>query len=215
MLGGVGNQPSEILSSLVDSDSPQEARSFLGYGVSELFFSAENNRWELHSQLRSPHTLVAVKEGSAEYPFGAQKWHFTQPSSCRDGPPGPLQNISDQRTLNLHLAVPNYGRFCCDSGDCIDSRLVCDDVDNCPGGEDEEDCRIVQFQDENYRKDRPPVEVILQNNTKVRVRVPLQINCSLTVIDFVNIDDYNGLFSIMFRWNVSIIETENKNIISA
>ena len=96
--------------------------------------------------------------------------------------------------------MPNSGKFCCNSGDCIDSGLVCDDVDNCDGGEDEQDCGIAQFQDENYRKDRPPVEIIVQNQTKVLV--PLQINCSLTVIDFVNIDDYNGLFSIMFRWNV-------------
>ena len=179
----------------------------LGYGMSELFYSAENKRWELHSLLRAPHTLVAVREG-LEYPFGAQRWQFTNSSSCRDEPPDGLKNSSDYRTLNLHLAVPNSGKFCCNSGDCIDSGLVCDGVDNCVGEEDEQDCGIVQFQDENYRKDRPPVEIIVQNQTKVLV--PLQINCSLTVIDFVNIDDYNGLFSIMFRWNVSIIETENK-----
>ena len=171
-----------------------------GYGVSELFYSAENKRWELHSLLRAPHTLVAVREG-LEYPFGAQRWQFTNSSSCRDEPPDGLKNSSDYRTLNLHLAVPNSGKFCCNSGDCIDSGLVCDDVDNCVGEEDEQDCGIVQFQDENYRKDRPPVEIIVQNQTKVLV--PLQINCSLTVIDFVNIDDYNGLFSIMFRCNLN------------
>ena len=177
----------------------------LGYGVSELFYSTENSRWELHSEDRAPlDTLLAVKEGSAEYPFGAEKWHFTNWSSCNDGPG------KQYRTLNLHLAVPNVGKFCCDSGHCIDSRLVCDDVENCDGGEDEQDCRIVQFLGENYRKDRPPVEIISQNKTKVLV--PLQINCSLTVIDFVNIDDYNGLFSIMFRLDRCITYRLGKRI---
>ena len=161
--------------------------------MSEVFYSTENKRWELHSLLQQPHTLVAVKEGSAQYPFGAERWRFTNSSACHDGAG------REDRTLNLHLAVPNSGKFCCESGHCIDSGLVCDDVDNCPGGEDEGDCRIVQFRDgEKYRKDRPPVEIISQNQAR-KVSVPLQINCSLTVIDFVNIDDYNGLFSIMFR----------------
>ena len=79
-------------------------------------------------------------------------------------------------------------------------QLVCDDVDNCAGGEDEQSCNVIHFLDrEKYRLDKPPVQVMTEDRTKVSV--PLRINCTLTVVDLVNIDDSKGLFSIIFRWD--------------
>ena len=79
-------------------------------------------------------------------------------------------------------------------------QLVCDDVDNCAGGEDEQSCNVIHFLDrEKYRLDKPPVQVVTEDRTKVSL--PLRINCTLTVVDLVNIDDSKGLFSIIFRWD--------------
>ena len=120
-----------------------EDGAFTGYGTSSLFYSAEKRRWELHNLGLTNNTLVAVKEGAGEYPVGAGRWRFTN-SSCSDGG----QNY---RTLNLHLAVEETGQFCCDSGLCIESGLVCDGVANCEGGEEELDCDIIQYLDTEYR----------------------------------------------------------------
>ena len=40
-------------------------------------------------------------------------------------------------------------QFACHSGSlCVDPRSVCDSVRDCPGGEDEFDCRIMSFEPE-------------------------------------------------------------------
>ena len=160
-----------------------EERTFTGYGTSSLFYSPEQRRWELHN-LGLNNTLVAVKAGSAEPPVGAGRWRFSN-MSCNDG------GGDNYRTLNLHLAVEETGKYCCQSGRCIDSSLVCDGVAHCEGGEEELDCAIIQDLDAAYRRDQAPVDN--------KVFQPLQINTSLTLIEFVNIDDSNGLFSIIFR----------------
>ena len=116
-----------------------------GYGSSSLIYSAEDERWELHN-FRLNQSLVAAKAGSGDFPVGAHRWTF-EDSSCRDGGEG------DYRTMNLHLAVKEPGTFCCESGQCISSALVCDDVKNCGGREDEQDC-LHLLTDEDYRRDK-------------------------------------------------------------
>ena len=130
--------------------------------------------------------------GTTAYPLGLHRWFFTD-RACTDG------NGTGYRSLNLHLAQDKTGSFCCHSGQCIDSQLVCDKVDNCPTAEDEEDCDIIypHIPSPHYRPDEPPVEPVLTVN-KTKVLLPLLINCSLSVVDLVNIDDTNGLLSIIF-----------------
>jgi hypothetical protein len=40
----------------------------------------------------------------------------------------------------LFSVTCNATQFQCASGDCLDPLVVCDDVDNCPAGDDEQDC---------------------------------------------------------------------------
>ena len=150
-----------------------QERLFFGFGFSEIFYSGESGRWEIHNLLLEE-TLVAVKNGSSQYPFGTHRWQFTN-NVCNDG------DDRDYRSLNLHARVEETGKFCCETGLCIDSGVVCDDVENCAGGEDEHDCNLIHFIDQKYRRDKPPVEVVSTNKTKVLL--PLRINCSLTVLD--------------------------------
>lgn len=50
-----------------------------------------------------------------KFPFGTHKWQFTN-NACNDGAE------TDYRSLNLHLVVEEIGKFCCDSGLCIESE---------------------------------------------------------------------------------------------
>ena len=146
---------------------------FLGYSLTEIIYSQRYRRWEIHNLLLDE-TLVAVMNGSSRYPFGTHRWKFIN-NVCND-------DEKDYRSLNLHSLTEETGKFCCEDGLCIDSGLVCDDVENCADGEDEEKCNMVHFMDrEKYRHDKPPVEVVSSNQTAVLV--PLRINCSLTVVD--------------------------------
>ena len=90
--------------------------------------------------------MLAHKAGSTDLPVGAQKWNFSN-SSCSDGGEG------NYRTLNLHLGAEEPGEFCCNSGQCIDSALVCDDVKNCDGREDEINC-VHLLPNKDYRTDK-------------------------------------------------------------
>ena len=77
----------------------------------KITWSSEKLRWELKAL--KDDAPIAFLNGTNDYPFGKQKWYFSN-SDCKD--PG-----KGFRTLLFHQEVPQPGKFCCDDGRCITS----------------------------------------------------------------------------------------------
>ena len=86
---------------------------------------------------------------TSDYPLGLHPWYFPD-NSCQD--PG-----SQLRSLLLQQAVEVPGKFCCDTGACIESSLVCDQNKHCDDQSDEEEslCQTVET-GQHYRTNKPP-----------------------------------------------------------
>ena len=110
-------------------------------------WEAARLRWEIQ-ELRNNQT-VALMNQTSDYPLGLHPWYFPD-DSCHD-PGSPL------RSLLLQQAVEVPGKFCCDYGACIDSRLVCDQNQHCDdlSDEAEELCQTVE-RGQHYRTNKPP-----------------------------------------------------------
>lgn len=89
--------------------------------MSSLVWSPIQQRWEI-LDLRTDQ-VIATKAGSEEYPLGVHQWQFEN-KSCHD-------LYEPLKTIKLHLAVEEPGKFCCSDGLCIPSELVCDNVQHC------------------------------------------------------------------------------------
>ena len=100
--------------------------------------------------------------------------------------------------MNLHLKVEQPGLFCCNDGQCIDSELVCDNVPHCNNGMDESHdiCETIKT-DDNYKIEKAPTD-FENHNGELRV-MKTEINVSLDIMDFVNIDNNKALFTLTFR----------------
>ena len=165
-------------------------RKFIGYLMSSLAWSEPNQRWEI-VDLRNDQ-VIATKAGSKEYPLGVHQWQFEN-KSCHD----PQSNVS--RTLKFHLAVEEPGMFCCSDGFCFNSELVCDNVEHCQDGADEQHCQLVHAGDKKaYNPSIPPFGFDLKND--VKVAKPLIINSSVEIFEILHVDESVAKFSLLFRY---------------
>ena len=156
--------------------------------MSSLVWSQLNQRWEI-LDLRNDQ-VIATKAGSQEYPLGVHQWRFEN-NSCHD----PQSNWS--RSLKFHLAVEEPGNFCCSDGLCVPSELVCDNVEHCQDGADEEHCQLVHARDKTYKSSIPPFGFGLEND--VKVALPLTINSSVEIFEILHVDESVAQFSLLFR----------------
>ena len=169
--------------------NPQD-RKFIGYLMSSLAWSELHERWEI-LDLRNDQ-VIATNAGSKEYPLGSHQWQFEN-KSCHD----PQSNSS--RTLKFHLAVEEPGMFCCSDGLCFHSELVCDNVEHCADGADEQHCHLVHAKDKAYNPSIPPFGFGLEND--VKVAKPLIINASVEIFEILHVDESVAKFSLLFRYH--------------
>ena len=150
-------------------------QEFLGVSVSKIILNQDRSRWEIVSY--SKETLLAFTS-NAEFPLGVRPWQFVPSLNCSD--PG---TEGTHRTLNLHRDLPEPGNFCCDFGTCIDSEMVCNNVQDCEDKSDENYCGSLVLFPQEYRKHLPPVQVHNRINEKLR------INVTFIVIDIIDINE--------------------------
>ena len=113
--------------------------------------------------------------------------------------------------MNLHLKV-DPEKFCCNDGTCIDSQLVCDKIAHCDESEDETKdlCKIITFDELNYRPDEAPVDI--KNIHGEIVSSPSKINMSVSIHEFISLDINEAHFTIIFRFIIfSLYELYFKN----
>ena len=93
------------------------------------------------------------------------------------------------------------GHFCCSDGLCLPSELVCDKVDHCSDGADEDHCNLLQAAEKAYNPSIPPFGFGLEND--VKVAKPLIINSSVEIFEILHVDESVAHFSLLFRYNDS------------
>ena len=163
--------------------------------MSSLLWSQPNHRWEI-LDLRNDQ-VIATLGGSKEYPLGVRQWKFEN-KSCHD--PQPQSNLS--RSLKFHLAVEEPGEFCCSDGLCFPSELVCDNVDHCHDGADEQHCHLVHVSEKAYNPSIAPFGFGSENG--VRVAKPLIINSSVEIFEILHVDESVAQLSLLFRYDFII-----------
>ena len=155
---------------------------FLGLSVSKIILNKERSRWEILSF--SNGTVLAFSNDD-QFPLGVREWQLLH-LNCSD--PG---TEGTHRKLNLHRDLPEPGNFCCDFGTCIDSSLVCNNLQDCEDKSDEEDCSLVVFPP-LYKRRLPPVHV----NNGIKEKLP--INLTFTLIDIIDIHEDESSIDIYF-----------------
>lgn len=127
-------------------------------------------------------TTAAFMNDTSDSPFGVHPWYFTDQSDCTD----PEYNF---RTLNFHIRVESPGHFCCDDGICLESKKVCNGINDC--STDETQCDIVQIASTKYYPDKPPKSY--GNQKKF-----LDVNVKTIVLDIMEINEERSYFYIYF-----------------
>ena len=160
---------------------------FVGLINSKIQFSRNNQRWEIVGG-DGLDSLLAHTD-TPDFPLGRRSWHFVG-SNCSD--PG-----ETFRSLNLHPDVRQPGNFCCDSGLCLDSQLVCNNFDDCRDNSDERNCSLVSLV--NVRnKDLPAIEITDQGNQLLAINVTFTF---LQIFDVQEVDSYIDLyFDLRLQW---------------
>ena len=112
-----------------------------------------NGKWEITDTVTNE--VLAFMNGTSQIPLGKNPWYFPQ-SKCSD-------EGKDYRTLTFHKYVEQFGHYCCNDGTCLTSEFVCDGAQHCDGGEDEEDCKMIDIP-RTYNKMVPPSNISIDFN---------------------------------------------------
>ena len=154
-------------------------------GQSRTEISFFNNRWNM---VNTNKQIVGWSE-STTLPLGVTEWS--------------MSGVSGDKTemMNLHRSVEQPGHFCCDTGECISSGLVCDNKKHCADSSDEQRCQRVWL-GEGYDKDMPPEMVKYDEFSPVYFQP--EVMTSVNILDVMDVDQSTGIFSafvkIEFEW---------------
>jgi hypothetical protein len=96
--------------------------------------------------------------------------------------------------LTVKLTTCQGGEFTCRDGQCVGMEQRCDQTSNCRDGSDEENCRTIVMK-ENYSKKIAPF-IFDQVN---QVNVPVKINVSMEIVDFIKIQEVDHTYTLKFR----------------
>ena len=156
---------------------------FVGLIGSEMKYSTVNKRWEIVDSFSKE--VLGFVNGTTQIPIGMNQWHFPQ-SRCTD-------EGKDYRTLTFHKYVEQFGHYCCNDGTCLTSEFVCDGAQHCDGGEDEEDCKMIDIP-RTYNKMVPPSNISVDFNIE----------------KILGIHDNDATFDVYFSVNIKWFDNELK-----
>ena len=144
-------------------------------------YSTVIKRWELVDSFSKE--VLAYMNGTSQIPFGMNPWHFPV-SKCSD-------EGKNYRTLIFHKYVEQPGHYCCNDGTCFTSEYVCDGANHCDGGEDEQNCQLIEIP-RSYDRMIPPSNVTVDFNIE----------------KLLGINDHDATFDVYF--SVKITWFDNK-----
>ena len=156
----------------------------LGYVSTEMVYVESLFSWVVRSNRDGK--VLALYENK-DFPIGLRNWSFTN-RTCHD-------EQSERRALRLHLDVDQPGNFICDDGSFISSEHVCDDIKQCPKGEDERQCTMMKHPD--IATDIPSYEV--EKDEDDWDVIPTPIHASVKIKKILNIDELESMFELYFE----------------
>ena len=156
----------------------------LGHTSTEMVFDESSSEWQIRSNRNGK--LLAKLVNMTIFPIGLHNWTFEDPN-CSDAG-------VRTRALKLHLDVDQPGKFVCDDGFVISSELVCEDIKQCPNGEDELNCSLMRPPD--HEPDSPSYEVQHVDDEWKKVKTP--VHASVIVYDIYTIKELDNLFELFF-----------------
>ena len=104
----------------------------------------------------------------------------------------------------LKMSGCSEGQFTCSNGDCVMMEVRCDQAIDCFDKSDEESCQIISLE-KSYRKNAPPVSVIIQN--KDRKVVPAIVRVAFTLLDISAIREASNEIDVKIMAELEWYET--------
>ena len=144
-------------------------------GKTRSFIFLQNNSWHIRTGNKSVFTF-----GNKKLPLGINDWT------------GAEGNVK----LILHKKMEQPGNFCCDDGETILSKFVCDKVQNCEDNSDEKNCDKIIF-GKNYDKETPSrPENLTQDQDPLHY---LKIKTKVKIMDIISASQNQGEMSLFLR----------------
>ena len=157
---------------------------FVGKYNSVIYYDNDDNQWVWYDRKfnSSKATSNAPEESIL---LGAHAFDFTKvlDSKC----PG-------LKLKKLKFTTCRSGQFTCNDGQCIDIEKRCDQTYNCKDRSDEENCKMLEI-DENYSKKIAP---FLYDSGKNEIS-PVAVNISIGLKKILKIEEVQHKFTLKFR----------------
>ena len=163
--------------------------AFMGYMSTIIVLN--NGVWEMRSL---PNDTVLAKlmmplEGENECkldmcPFGSHDWQWIYPTGKKI-----------KMKLNFHVAAEQPGNYVCNDGMIIPSAKVCDKVQDCSGGEEENckgnTCPCGLIEDTKATK-------VIQTKDQNKVERSIEVKTSVSILEVLDISQDKSTFTLYF-----------------
>ena len=91
--------------------------------------------------------------------------------------------------------------FCCDSGYCLSSQLVCDGKPDCDDSSEEAHCELIIFpQAYNYSFDKPPVRLRRKKNITYIKPLDVELDLTILLMKFIMRLKYHCCWTLDLTW---------------
>ena len=123
-------------------------------------------------------------------------------------------NIVESYRTVFKLTGCREGEFTCSDGQCIRMEERCDQIRNCRDKSDENNCKLIVFE-ENYNAKVPPFTITEENNALIpaKIRVSTQLKNVLAISEFSHTIDLK--IGITLRWYENRVLYHNLKSIEA